>query len=154
MRRRLAAAATALVILGVVALALLLVDSTRDSRSLTRSAYLKRVSAVCRRAGERLDQIPPIQDPTLLGDVLASVNAALPILTDQRDRVRMLVPPVALRREVNRFFVLTDRSIEILQSVRAAALKMNVGEVAMGLERFGTATIEAKSVARLIGYRC
>jgi len=47
-----------------------------------------------------------------------------------------------------------DRSLETLASVRQAAENMNVGDVAIGLERFGAETTAAKLIARRIGYRC
>ena len=136
------------------AAALVLAAPHGRARAPTQAVYLVRVSALCQEYGRKLDQIPPVQDPTLLGDVLASVNAALPILRKQAARIHAVDPPTDLRSRVARFFVLTNRSIVALQSVRAAALKMNVGNVAMGLERFGRETIAAKRVARSIGYRC
>jgi hypothetical protein len=126
---------------------------SRDHGS-TKAVYLAQASAICQQYGRKLDNIPPVQDPTLLGNVLASVNAALPILRQQAARIHELTPPAELRANVARFFVLTDRSISTLASVRTAALNMNVGDVGIGLERFGRETIAAKRVARRIGYRC
>lgn len=155
-RRRLVALALAgaIVVSGIAGLAFVLAHEGGGGNRLTRATYLTRVSAICHWAGAKLDRIPPIQDPTLLGEVIASVDAALPILKDQRDRAQAIPPPPALRLEVARFLVLTDRSLGTLQSVKQAAATMNVARVAIGLERFGAETTRAKLVARRIGYRC
>ena len=146
--------AVALIASGIAVFALVLARGGGGDGRLTRASYLARVSAICQSAGAKLDRVPPIEDPTQLGVVIASVDAALPILRDQRDRARALLPPLALRREVSRFLALTDSSLETLASVKQAAEKMNVGNVAIGLERFGAETTAAKLIARRIGYRC
>jgi hypothetical protein len=153
--RRVAVVLAAVLVTSAIAVLVLgLMPGGGGGDGLTRASYLARASAICQSAGAKLDVVPPIEDPTQLGVVIASVDAALPILTDQRDRVRALLPPLALRRRVARFFALTDRSLETLASVRQAAENMNVGNVAIGLERFGAETTAAKLIARRIGYRC
>jgi hypothetical protein len=53
---------------------------------------------------------PPIQDPTLLGNVIEATDEALPVLREQAARIRALKPPSALRTRIARFFTITDRS--------------------------------------------
>jgi hypothetical protein len=137
-----------------LAAALVVVTSSHGAKAPTRGAYLAQARAICREFSGDLDQIPPIQDPTMLGQVLESVNAALPLLREQSYRIHALKPPTALRTRVDRFFVLTDRSIDTLASVRDAAVKMDSGNVGIRLIEFGRQTDAAKRVGRSIGYRC
>jgi hypothetical protein len=137
-----------------LAAALVVVTSSHGAKAPTRSAYLAQARAICKEFSSDLDQIPPIQDPTLLGVVLESVNAALPLLREQSYRIHTLTPPAALRPQVDRFFVLTNRSIDTLASLRDAAVKMDTGDVGMRLIQFGRDTEAAKRVGRQIGYRC
>jgi hypothetical protein len=128
--------------------------SSHGAKPPARGVYLARARAICSVYSSRLDRIPPVQDPTLLGSVIESTNAALPILREQADRIRALTPPAALRARVARFFELTDRSIRALQSVLDAAKAMDVEHVSTGLIAFGKETAAAKRVGRRIGYRC
>jgi hypothetical protein len=128
--------------------------SISGARPSGRNAYLAQARAICREYSADLNRIPPIQDPTMLGDVIESTNAALPLLHEQAYRIQELTPPPVLKARVDRFFVLTNRSIHTLESVRNAALKMNSGEVGMRLIRFGRQTDAAKRVGRRIGYGC
>jgi len=137
-----------------LAAALVVVTSSHGAKPPTRGVYLAQARAICREYSNDLDHIPPIQDPTLLGEVLESVNAALPLLREQSYRIHALKPPAALRTRVNRFFVLTDRSIDTLASVRDAAVRMDSGGVGIRLIEFGRQTEAAKRVGSSIGYRC
>jgi hypothetical protein len=137
-----------------LAAALVVATSSDGAKAPSRGAYLAEARAICREFSGDLDKIPPIQDPTFLGQVIESVNAALPLLREQSYRIHALKPPAALQTSINRFFVLTDRSIDTLASVRDAALKMDSGNVGMRLIEFGKQTAAAKRVGRSIGYRC
>jgi hypothetical protein len=130
------------------------VAASRGAKSPTRSTYLAAARAICLEYSTDLDRIPPIQDPTLLGEVVESVNAALPLLREQSYRIHELTPPAALRPDVTQFFVLTNRSIDTLASVRDAAVRMNTGNVGLGLIRFGRESDAAKRIGHRIGYRC
>jgi len=137
-----------------LAAALVVVTSSHGAKTPSRGAYLAQARAICKEFSGDLDQIPPIQDPTMLGVVVESVNAALPLLREQSYRIHALTPPAALRPQVDRFFVLTDRSIDTLASVRDAAVKMDTGDVGVRLIQFGQETEAAKRVGHGIGYRC
>jgi hypothetical protein len=128
--------------------------TSRGAKPPTRSAYLAEARAICEEYNKDLDRIPPIQDPTLLGVVIESVNDALPLLREQSYRIHSLAAPPALRAEVGRFFVLTDRSIDTLATVRDAAVGMNTGDVAVRLIRYGRQADAAKRIGSRIGYRC
>lgn len=128
--------------------------ASRGPKTQTRSGYLAQARAICGEFSKDLDRIPPIQDPTLLGVVIESVNDALPLLREQSYRIQALTPPPTLRPEVDRFFVLTNRSIDTLASVRDAAVRMNTGNVAIRLIRYGRQAEAAKRLGGRIGYNC
>ena len=133
---------------------LVLTTSSRGAKPPVRSVYLARARAICHDYSARLDRIPPIQDPTLLGTVLESTNAALPILREQADRIHALTAPVELRGQIDRFFALTERSLDTLDSVRDDAKNLDSNNVGIDLIRFGRQSAAAKQVGRRIGYRC
>ena len=134
--------------------ALVVTTSSRGAKGPSRHDYLAQARAICRQFNDRLDRIPPIQDPTLLGTVIESTNAALPVLTEQARRIQALTPPRDLRASVAQFFTLTDQSLETLQAVRDAARNLDSNNVGMELIRFGKETAAAKRVGSRIGYRC
>jgi hypothetical protein len=153
--RLLAAGLTfAIAVVAAVAAGLAIATSSHGAKPPSRDVYLARARAVCGEYSRKLDRIPPIQDPTLLGVVIESTNAALPILKEQAARIHALTPPVALRKSIERFFALTDRSLATLQSVHDAAKQMDTNDVSIGLIRFARETTAAKLVGRQIGYRC
>jgi len=128
--------------------------SSRGAKPPPRNVYLARARAICHEYGRRLDRIPPIQDPTLLGNVIEATDEALPVLKEQAARIRALTPPNGLRMRIARFFTLTDRSIETLQAVRDAAKNLDSNDVGAELIRFGKESAAAKRVGSRIGYRC
>jgi len=133
---------------------LVLAGPTRAAKPHGLDLYLAPADRICAEHGRQLDRIPPVLDPSVLGDVLAAVNAALPILREQEAQIRKLQPPSSLRPQVAAFFALSDRSIAELESVRAAAKTTNTAAVASGLIRFRQELGAAKRLARRIGYRC
>ena len=136
------------------ATALVVATSSRGAKPPSRNVYLARARAICHEYGLKLDRIPPIQDSTLLGNVIESTDEALPVLREQAERIRELTPPVALRTRIDRFFTLTDRSIDTLQAVRDAAKRLDANHVSLELIRFGKESAAAKRVGSRIGYRC
>jgi hypothetical protein len=147
-------AGIAIVVATGLCIGLAVATSSHGAKAPGRSVYLARARAICSEYSGRLDRIPPIQDPTLLGTVIESTNAALPILREQAKRIHALTPPVALRAQIDRFFALTDRSIETLRSVRDAAKALDTEQVSIALIDFGKETAAAKRIGRRIGYRC
>jgi hypothetical protein len=145
----------ATVIVGVgLSLGLVVATSSHGAKAPARSVYLAQARAICSEYSSKLDRIPPIQDPTLLGNVIESTDAALPILKEQVDRIRALTPPTALKSRIDRFFKLTDESIATLQSVHDAAKALDSTRVSVALIDFGKETIAAKRLGSRIGYRC
>lgn len=145
---------TVLALLAGLVAGLVLTTSSRGAKPPARNVYLARARSICHEYSARLDRIPPIQDPTLLGVVIESTNQALPILREQADRIHALTPPVKLRDQIDRFFVLTERSIDTLQSVRDDAKHLDSNNVGVDLIRFGKQSAAAKRIGHNIGYKC
>jgi hypothetical protein len=117
--------AIALVAAAGATAALVVTTSSRGAKPPSRGVYLAQARAICHEYGRKLDRIPPIQDPTLLGNVIEATDEALPVLREQAARIRALTPPSGLRTRIARFFTLTDRSIDTLQAVRDAAEQLD-----------------------------
>lgn len=121
---------------------------------LTRTAYLQQANAICESYSKRLDKIPPPLDPASPGAVYESIGLALPLLRRQSREVHRLVPPRDLRRDVERFFTLTDKSLDHLQEARRHAGLRELFPMVQSLSAFGRARDDAKVVSRSIGFKC
>ena len=156
MRRRnkvIATAAVFVVTTGIVT-GMVVACGGDGSHEPTRTEYLARVAAICETYGEQLDGIPPPSDPASPGAVFESISRALPILREQRDRVRALEAPEALRGRLDRFFTLTDRSLAALERAEREAGKRELFLMVQALAEFETVRDEAKQVADVIGFDC
>jgi hypothetical protein len=120
----------------------------------TRAAYVRRVNAICASYGRKLDRIPPPLDPASPGAVYESIGLALPLLREQSARVHALTPPRELRRDVERFFTLTDRSLDHLQRARRHAGLRELFPMVQSLSAFGRVRDDAKRVSRSLGFKC
>ena len=156
MRRRNKVFATAAVFVVTTGIVTGMVVACRGdgSHEPTRTEYLARVAAICEAYGEQLDEIPPPSDPASPGAVFESISRALPILREQRDRVRALEAPEALRGPLDRFFTLTDRSLAALERAEREAGKRELFLMVQALADFETVRDEAKQVADVIGFDC
>jgi hypothetical protein len=146
------------IVLGFVAAAaaagiVLAFTGTEESR-LTRAAFLRQANAICESYGKRLDKIPPPLDPASPGAVYESIGLALPLLREQSAKVHALAPPRDLQRDVDRFFVLTDRSLDHLREARRHAGLRELFPMVQSLSAFGRARDDAKRVSRRIGFKC
>jgi hypothetical protein len=146
--------ALGLVAAGTAAGIVLAFRSADDSSGSTRAAYVRRVNAICASFGKRLDTIPPPLDPASPGAVYESIGKALPLLREQSTNVHALTPPPELRRDVDRLFTLTDRSLDHLQKARRHAGLRELFPMVQSLSAFGRARDDAKRVSRSIGFRC
>jgi hypothetical protein len=125
-----------------------------DGSRLTRDAYLRRANAICESYGRRLDKIPPPLDPASPGAVYESIGLALPLLREQSAKVRTLRPPRSLQQDVERFFTLTDRSLEHLREARRHAGLRELFPMVQSLAAFDRVRNDAKRVSRAIGFTC
>jgi hypothetical protein len=147
------AVALGLVVAGAAAGIVLAFKGTDDSR-LTRAAYLRRANAICESYGKRLDKIPPPLDPASPGAVYESIGLALPLLREQSAKVHALTPPPDLQQDLERFFTLTDRSLDHLQEARRHAGLRELFPMVQSLSAFGRVRNDAKRVSLAIGFKC
>jgi hypothetical protein len=145
--------ALGLVVAGTAA-GIVLAFKGSDQSRLSRTAYIRRVNAICDSFGKRLDRIPPPLDPASPGAVYESIGLALPLLREQSERVRGLAPPAALQTDVDRFFRLTDESLEHLARARKQAGDRALFPMVQALSAFERQRDAAKRVSRAIGFRC
>jgi hypothetical protein len=153
-RRRWVLGAFALGAVGAAVAALVVVAATRGAYEPTRAEYLAAAEAICVEYGDRLDRIPPPTDVASPGAVVESLEQALPILREQEDRIRALAAPGELRSRLERFYRLTDRSLDALQEALDQALERAIYPMAVALTRFGDVRDQAKLLAREIGFDC
>jgi len=120
----------------------------------TQAEYAARVNAICAEYGAQLDRIRPPDDPASLGAAYEAMTLALPVLRRQSEEVRELRVPKALANRVERFFELTDRSLERLEDARRHAKARELFKMVQALSAFQRVRDQAKGVARSIGFRC
>ena len=125
-----------------------------DHSRLTRAAYLRRANAICQTYIRRLDRIPPPLDPASPGAVYESIGLALPLLREQSAKVRALAPPRALKAKVDRFFALTDQSLDHLERTRLHAGRRELFPMVQSLAAFGKSRDAAKRVRSSVGFKC
>jgi len=125
-----------------------------DHSRLTRAAYLRRANAICQTYAERLDRIPPPLDPASPGAVYESIGLALPLLREQSAKVRRLAPPRSLTSKVDRFFMLTDRSLGHLERTRRHAGRRELFPMVQALSAFEKSRDAAKRVMGSVGLNC
>jgi hypothetical protein len=119
-----------------------------------RAAYLQNVNAICEAYGKRFDRIPPPLDPASPGAVYESIGLALPLLREQLAKVRALAPPRGLRAKMNRFFALTEKSLDDLGRARGHAGRRELFPMVQALSAFGKSRDAAKRVMRTAGFKC
>jgi hypothetical protein len=120
----------------------------------TRTAYVRRVNAICAAYGKQFDRIPPPVDPASPGAVYESIGLALPLLREQLAKVRALATPRDLKAKMDRFFGLTQRSLEELARARAHAGRRELFPMVQALSAFGKSRDAAKRVMRSVGFKC
>jgi hypothetical protein len=138
----------------LVAAGVVLAFKDGGSAQLTRAEYLRRATAICEAYGKRLDKVPPPLDPASPGAVYESIGLALPLLRKQAAEVRALPPPNVLRATVDRFFTLTNLSLDHLRRARQRAGRRELFPMVQSLSAFGESRNAAKRAARSIGFKC
>ncbi len=152
-RRRTLLVGAALAV-AVATAAAVLVASVGGAEPPTRAEYLASVEAICGEYGARLDKIPPPGDLSSPGSVVESLQAAIPVLAEQEQKVRALEAPSSLRPKLERFFALTDRSLDKLREALDAALEPSLYPMAVALTAFGEVRDRAKKIGSDIGFVC
>ena len=143
---------SALVIGGVAATIVVVFSGGGSSAGPTRAQYFARVAVVCRTYGAKLDKIPAPADIAAPGEVLTSVQQALPILESQTRTMRALRPPDSLRSKVERWLALNDRVIAELRSALLGARRRDIGAMGGAFIRYRVAGLAARKLGAEIGF--
>jgi hypothetical protein len=139
---------------GAVAAAIVLLTRASGTEELTRSEYVARVSAICKRYERRLARIPP---PTNFADprqVVHAVSQALPLTRERVASVKAVDPPDELEAQVARFLSLNARANRGLEALLAAARAGDPGAMGRALLRFLDSREAARRESAALGFRC
>ncbi len=147
-RRTVLGVAAVAVAAGIVAV--IVVATARSHDEPTRAQYLAEVAAICRFYGPKLDTIrpPDVAEPA---NVIAAVDQVLPIVTAQLRRVGALEPPEEMRQKVERWLVLQDRRLGMLEKAQAAGRRQDFRTLSVKYVDFALAGSETGRLAREIG---
>jgi hypothetical protein len=106
--------ATFVVAAAAVATVVVLVFTGDSKASPTKAEYYTQVAAICRIYGPRLDQVrpPDVAEPA---NVLAALRIVVPLIRAQAQDVRALDTPKALRTQIERWLLLQDRRVALLE---------------------------------------
>jgi hypothetical protein len=94
---------------GGVAAGLVLAFSGSSQAAPTKEAYFARVAAICRVYGPQLDKVPAPADIAAPGEIVSSVEKALPVLVAETRALGKLPVPDQLGAKLARWFDLNDR---------------------------------------------
>jgi hypothetical protein len=144
-------AVCALVAVGVAGV-IVLASSGPSEAAPTKSQYFARVAAICRIYGPKLDKIPPPIDVSIASELWESAEKVLPILRDEADAVRRLVPPTELREKVTRWIKLNDQSLAKLAATLPAAREKNFQAVQTYYVAFIIRGAKAQRLGHKIGF--
>jgi hypothetical protein len=154
MRRRwyaiLGASCTAVAV-GVAAL-VVLVSSGTSQAAPTKAEYFRKVVAICRFYGPKLDKIAPPVDISIPSEIITAVTKVLPLLRAESADVRRLEPPRELRAKLSRWTQLNDSSISKLVVVPRAARQKNLQAVQTAYVQFVVIGAKAQHLGKSIGF--
>jgi hypothetical protein len=140
--------------IGGIASGLVLVFGETSSAAPTRSDYLVRIDEICQDYGRRLDRVTPPVDIGVPGEIVASLEVALPLLQEQTDRARAVRVPKVLQARVKRFFELSDRYLAGLAEALHGARVRDYGGIGHGYLQAMQARDAAQVEAKTIGFHC
>lgn len=137
-------------VVAAVATAVVLVATAHSSTDPTRAEYLAGVAAICRVFGPKLDVIrpPDVAEPA---NVIDAVGRVLPLVKAQLGRVRRLEPPPELRPRVERWLVLQQRRLGMLEKAHAAGRRQDFRALSIAYVDFLLAGPETSRLGRAIG---
>lgn len=144
-------AASATVVVAIVAV-FVLVFSGSSQAAPTKEAYFARVAAICRVYGPQLDKVPSPSDIAVPGEIITSVEKALPILRAETRAVRALRPPTELRAQLTRWLELNDRANAKLAEALRAAREPDLGVMGVAYVQFLKTGAAAERLGRAIGF--
>jgi hypothetical protein len=154
-RRRyavLGAACASALVAGAIVAGLVLAFGGSSQAAPTKEAYFARVAAICRVYGPKLDKVPAPADIAAPGDIVSSVEKALPVLQAEARALRKLRVPDQLGAKLARWLDLNDRSIAKLRESLRAAHEPNVGVMGIAYTEFLKEGSAAEQLGRSIGF--
>jgi hypothetical protein len=140
------------VVAGGTAAAIVLAFGSPAQAAPSKAEYLAKVAAICRLYGPKLDRVPPPGDIAIPGEIVTSVEHALPILTAESNAVRALRSPTDLKAKLARWHELNERSLDNLKRALRLAREPDLG--AMGVAYIGYILVgdKAEKVGKSIGF--
>jgi hypothetical protein len=147
---RLGAACT--VVAGGTAAAIVLAVGSPAEAAPTRAEYLAKVAAICRVYGPKLDRVPPPGDIAIPGEIVTSVEKALPILVAESNAVRRLRSPAALQAKLERWHELNKQSLDNLKRALRLARVPDLGDMGVAYVRYILVGSKAEKVGKSIGF--
>ncbi len=151
-RRYLLLGASCVLVAGGIAAAIIAVFPGSSEAAPTKAEYLAQVAAICRVYGPRLDRVPPPSDIAVPGEIVTSVEKALPILQAERRAVRALRSPAELEAQLRRWHALDDRSLAELENALRAAREPDLSTMGVAYVRYLLDGRRAEKVGRTIGF--
>jgi len=127
-------------------------DSGSSKAAPTKAQYFRKVAAICRTYGPKLDKIPPPIDLSIPSELYGSAEKVLPILRAESNAVRRLVPPRELKTKVERWLKLNDRSLSRLAATLPAAKAKNLQGVQVAYVEYVVIGAKAQHLGKSIGF--
>lgn len=153
LRRRVALVLALALVTAAAAAAVVLAAERLTANQPTSAHYFAEVEAVCDFYGRQLDLIPA-PDASAPGSIYETVGTVIPIVEKQLAGVREIKAPRSLQADVERFFETSEKSIDTLREVRAAAEERDIYAAALAFTRFENVRNRAQKQAKRIGFRC
>ena len=150
--RQLRLGASCMLVAGGTAAAIVLAAGSPAQAAPTRAAYLAKVAAICRVYGPRLDRVPPPGDIAIPGEIVTSVQKALPILVAESNAVRSLRSPAELKKKLERWHELNDRSLDHLRQALRLAREPDLSGMGVAYVQFMLTGAKAEKVGKSIGF--
>jgi hypothetical protein len=148
-RRALLGTACAIAAAGAAAVFVLFFSASSRAEP-TKAQYVAQVAEICRVYGPQLDEIrpPDVAEPA---NVIAAVEAALPLVTAQEREVKALEAPPELRTKLARWFRLQDQRIGMLERALRAARRQDFRALSVAYVDFILAGPEIARLGSAIG---
>jgi hypothetical protein len=140
------------VVAGGTAAAIVFAAGSTAQAAPSKAEYLAKVAAICRVYGPKLDRVPPPGDIAIPGEIVTSVEKALPILTAESKAVRALRSPTVLKAKLARWHELNDRSLENLKRALQLAREPDLSGMGVAYVKFMLTGSKAEKVGKSIGF--
>jgi hypothetical protein len=150
-RHLLLGAGCVLVVAGIAAMIVVAFPGSSEAAP-TKEQFLARVAAICRVYGPKLDKVPGPNDIAVPGEIVTSVEKALPLLQAENRAVHALRSPAELKASLRRWHALDDRSLAELEDALRAAREPDISTMGVAYVRYLLDGLRAEKVGRTIGF--